>query len=152
MLRVTGIRIKSPSFIDIGFRCLHPHNISIGANCSFGHYNKIWAFDKVQIGDYVQTALGLTLVAGGHNINDYSPLPGQGIIIEGENWIGANVTIIGGVSVGRGAIIAAGSVVVKDVAPYTIVGGVPAKFIKNREAADKVISPFGIYTPAGING
>lgn len=46
-------------------------------------------------------------------------------------WIGANVTITPGVTIGDGAIIAAGAVVTKDVEPLTVVGGVPAKFIKN---------------------
>ena len=47
-------------------------------------------------------------------------------------WIGANVTVLGGVTVGRGAVVAAGSVVTKDVEPYSIVGGVPAKLIRYR--------------------
>lgn len=54
------------------------------------------------------------------------------IEIGNDVWIGCNVTIVRGVKIGDGAIIAAGSVVTKDVQPYTIVGGVPAKFIKHR--------------------
>lgn len=52
------------------------------------------------------------------------------MIIEKDVWIGANVTILAGVHVGRGATIAAGAVVNKDIPPYSIVGGVPAKVIK----------------------
>lgn len=52
------------------------------------------------------------------------------IRIEDKVWFGANVTICPGVTIGEGAIVAAGAVVTKDVAPRTIVGGVPAKFIK----------------------
>lgn len=53
-------------------------------------------------------------------------------IVESEVWIGQRSIIFAGIKIGRGAVIAAGSVVTKDVAPYTIVGGVPAKLIKNR--------------------
>ena len=52
------------------------------------------------------------------------------IRIEDKVWLGANVTILQGVTIGEGAIVVAGAVVTKDVAPRTIVGGVPAKFIK----------------------
>ena len=55
------------------------------------------------------------------------------INIGSDVWIGSNSVILKGVSIGEGAIIAAGAVVTKDVQPYTIVGGCPAKFIKNRE-------------------
>jgi chloramphenicol O-acetyltransferase type B len=53
-------------------------------------------------------------------------------VVESEVWIGQRSMIIAGSRIGRGAIVAAGSVVTRDVAPYTIVGGVPARFIKNR--------------------
>lgn len=147
MLRCTGMKISSPCFIDSGFRFVRPTNIKIGSKCSFGHYNKFWAFDKIIIGDYVQTAVGLTIVAGSHATDSYEPLSNQEVVIEGENWIGANVTIIGNVKIGRGAIIAAGATVVKDVPAYTIVGGVPAKVIKSRIPTEKVLSPFGYYVP-----
>lgn len=54
------------------------------------------------------------------------------IIVKDEVWIGHRVTVLSGVTIGKGAIVAAGAVVVKDVPPYTVVGGVPAKIIKNR--------------------
>lgn len=148
ILKIIGIKILSPCFIDEGFNCLNPKNISIDKCCSFGHNNKMWAFNKIKIGPYVQTAIGLTIISGSHNISDYAnPTFDQEIIIEGENWIGANVTILGGVVIGRGAIIGAGSVVTKSIPPYTIAAGVPAKVIKERPTAQVVISPFGNYTP-----
>ena len=54
-------------------------------------------------------------------------------------WIGSNVTLLSGVTVGRGSIIAAGAVVNKDVPPYSIVGGVPAKVIKFKWTVDQII-------------
>lgn len=54
------------------------------------------------------------------------------VTISDDVWIGANCVIVAGVKVGEGAVIAAGSVVTKDVAPFTYVGGVPAKLIKQR--------------------
>lgn len=149
--KLLGINIKGECFIDRGFRCINPSRIVIGNKCSFGHYNKLWAFDNIIIGDYVQTAIGLTIVAGSHATDSYEPLLNQEVVIEGENWIGANVTIIGNVRVGRGAIIAAGATVVNDVPPYAIVGGVPARVIKSRVPAERVLSPFGYYYPQTLS-
>lgn len=56
----------------------------------------------------------------------------EDVIIENDVWVGANVTILKGVSIGRGSIVAAGAVVTKSFPPYTIIGGVPAKLIKRR--------------------
>lgn len=62
----------------------------------------------------------------------------QDVIVEDDVWIGCRVTILMGVTVGRGSTIAAGSVVTKDVPPYSIVGGVPAKFIKFQYTIDEI--------------
>ena len=65
---------------------------------------------------------------------DNRPTPSKGDVTIGNDvWIGNNVTILSGVTIGDGAVIANGAVVAKDVAPYTIVGGVPAQFIRARE-------------------
>ena len=56
----------------------------------------------------------------------------EDVIIGSDVWIGSNAVILKGIKIGDGAIVAAGAVVTKDVAPYTIVGGCPAKYIKTR--------------------
>ena len=62
------------------------------------------------------------------------------IIIEQDVWIGANVTILKGVRIGRGAVVAAGSVVVRHIPPYAIAGGIPAKIIKFKWDFDDILT------------
>lgn len=63
----------------------------------------------------------------------------QDVIIEGDNWIGMNTTILKGVTIGRGCIVAAGAIVTKSTPPYSIVAGVPAKVIKMRFSEEDII-------------
>lgn len=105
--------------------------------------------DNIQIGSFCSFAYGVILISSGeHNYSAisnfpfYSKILNKGdeedtfskgpIIIGNDVWVGANATILSGVTIGDGAVIAAGSLVVKDVPPYAIVGGVPAKVIKFR--------------------
>ncbi len=75
------------------------------------------------------------------------------IVIEDDVWIGARATILGGVTIGRGAIVAAGAVVTKSVPPFTIVAGVPAKPLKIRfdEATIKKVLRKNFQTPQNSN-
>ena len=65
-------------------------------------------------------------------VTEKLPENDQDVVFEGDNWIGANVTILKGVTIGEGAVIAAGSVVNKVVPSYSVVGGVPARVIRMR--------------------
>lgn len=90
--------------------------------------------DKVTIGKNVQVGPGVKFETVDHGL-EYIPKEGRGIstkpiIVEDEVWIGANAVITQGVTIKKGAVVAAGAVVVKDVESYTLVGGVPAKQIK----------------------
>ena len=103
--------------------------------------------EKLEIGNYVSIAKNVTFILGGnHNINTFTTYPfkvmcfgeraeawGKGSIkVCDDVWIGYGSTILSGVNIGQGAIIAANSIVVKDVEPYSIVAGNPAKLIKYR--------------------
>jgi len=144
--------VQKEIFIDYGFDLLGPKNITIGKYVSLGHNNRLWAFNEIIIGDYVQTAIGLLVVAGSHDQADYSPKSDQRVIIESGCWIGANVTIIGNVRIGKGSIIGAGSVVVKDIPEFSVAAGNPARVIRSRVPSKKIISPFGVYSLEELKG
>ena len=109
---------------------------------------------KIKIGRYCSIASGVRFLGANHPIDHFSTsaifynksfgydvkdVKRHDLIIEDDVWIGLNVCITCGCKrIGRGAIIGAGSVVTKDVEPYTIVGGVPAKVIRKRFDDDRI--------------
>lgn len=88
----------------------------------------------ITIGDRVLIGSCTSFDTGGHtletNEDGVRPRMCKPIVVEDEVWFGANVSVLQGVTIGRGSIVAAGSVVSKDVPPHTVVGGIPAKVIK----------------------
>jgi acetyltransferase-like isoleucine patch superfamily enzyme len=89
----------------------------------------------VQIGDRVDIGPFCRLITDSHEIGPTTRRAGTSVgspIIVGDgSWIGASVTVLGGVTIGPGAIVAAGSVVIRDVPPHTMVAGVPAKHVRD---------------------
>jgi acetyltransferase-like isoleucine patch superfamily enzyme len=108
--------------------------VRIGRNSRIGRDCTLDIRSGLTIGDNVSVSAEVMILGGTHDIND----PGFGdiagaVAIEDYVWVGARVIIMPGVTLGRGAVVAAGSVVTKDVAPLMIVGGVPAKPIGMRD-------------------
>ena len=132
--RLTGITIGKGSTIHMGTRFYFPENITIGEDTIVGEDAVLDGRDKLIIGDHVAIATGVMLFNSQHEINDElfssSTAP---VIIEDYVFIGPRVIVQPGVRIGKGAIVAAGAVVVKDVPSYAIVGGVPAKVIGDRK-------------------
>lgn len=132
-------------------------NIIMEAPVNIGPGATIYAAGaKLIIKKHVITGPNLTVITGDHKYiagrwidevkaNEKEDFYDQDVTIEEDVWIGANVTILKGVTVGRSSIIAAGALVIKDVPPYSIVAGVPAKVIKmkweieNKEIHEKFI-------------
>ena len=88
---------------------------------------------EIVIEDFAQIAANCSLISNNHDFKERAIITCKPIHIKKNAWIGAGSTILPGVTVGENAIVAAGSVVTKDVAPNTLVAGVPAKFVKNIE-------------------
>ncbi len=117
--------------VKIGNFCSIGDNVKLIAAChpiSFVSTSPVFYSKKSTIGTFVSE----------QKFNDYKYVKGTNfkVIIEHDVWIGSDSILMGGIKIGTGAIIAAGAVVTKDVLPYSIVGGCPAKHIKFRFAPD----------------
>ncbi len=112
--------------------------LEMGANANLGHYSFVGAAGGVRIGANVLIGQRVSFHSENHTFERTDvPIKAQGvtqqgIVIEEDCWLGAGTIFLDGVTVARGSVIAAGSVVTKDVAPYSVMGGVPARLIRNR--------------------
>ena len=139
-----GIEIGKNSVIMHG-AVLHVYNfreiphsiIQIGEDCLIGEYSVIRGQGGVTLGNRVYTSPFAQLISVNHNFNDPERpfvdqgITAEGIVIEDDVWIGSGAVVTDGVHIGKGSIVAAGAVVTSDIAPHTVVGGVPAKFIRS---------------------
>lgn len=138
-----------------GIKLYGIENIFIGNNVSINSGSIFMCTRaKIYIYDHVMFGPNVTVLTGSHrtdllgrtmdSVREDEKLPenDQDIIFEGDNWICSRAVILKGVTIGRGSIVAAGAVVTKNVPPYSVVGGVPAKVIKMRfegkELADHI--------------
>lgn len=125
----------------------------MGCNVSIPHGATFYStLADLIIGNNVMFGPNPTIITGDHRIdligkpmfevhdNDKLPSNDRTVIIEDDVWIGANVTILKGVTIGRGSVIAASSLVNKSYPPYSIIGGIPAKIIRFRFTIDEIIA------------
>lgn len=162
--RSVNIDIKNTCFEGMNRLC---DNSSFSGKLGYASYIGPNSFMNASVGRFTSIASGVTTVSGNHPTSKFvsthpaffSPKKQCGmtfvsdtlfeektyadsekhhVVIGNDVWIGANVSILNGVHIGDGAVIAAGAVVVKDVPPYTVVGGVPAKEIKKRFTPEQI--------------
>jgi len=124
-------------------------SITVGENCYIGDMSRIWSAEKVIIGNDVLISHNVNIIdSNAHETdaeeraingrknflyglpNEKGNVPSAPIVIENNVWINFNSIILKGVTIGKGAIVAAGSVVTKDVPPFSLVAGNPAKIVK----------------------
>ena len=127
------------------------NNLSIGNGSSIPKGSIFYCKEApLTIGNNVIFGPRPTIITGDHRIDvigkfiidsrDELPENDKPVIIEDDVWTGSNITILKGVTIGRGSIIAAGSVVTKSCPPYSIIGGCPAKIIRYRFSITDVIN------------
>lgn len=146
-------KIRSAYYFALVRRKLHSYgsvtvngrfHISSTAKVDLGHHvningMRISGLGGAKIGNHFHSGTGITIMLGSHDYNHGDAIPyGKGhiaknVVIGDYVWLGSNCSICGNVTIGEGAIVAYGAVVVKDVPPYAIVGGNPAKVIKYRD-------------------
>ncbi|MEO7716596.1 MAG: acyltransferase [Capsulimonas sp.] len=109
--------IGDRTYINAGVSIGASVSVRIGKDCAIGNYTLIMDNDF-------------------HSVENHKVSPeGRPVVIEDGVWLAARVTVLKGVTIGQGAVVAAGAVVTKDVAPRTLVGGVPARFIRSIDKA-----------------
>lgn len=117
-----------------GFQCDFGCNIHVGDNFYAGYNCVMLDYAEIRIGNNCLIGPNVGIYTTGHDIapkDRYKTGYAKPINIGNDVWIGGNVCIMPGVTIGDGTVIAAGSVVTTDVMPMTVVGGVPAQFLKN---------------------
>jgi maltose O-acetyltransferase len=128
-----GVRYPRTSAIHWRARFFAPRGLIIGSYTTIGNDAFFDGREGITIGACVNVAGEVRIYTQEHDIDD--PMfraVGAPVVIEDYAYIGTRVTLLPGVRVGEGAVVASGAVVTKDVPPYTLVGGVPAKRIRER--------------------
>jgi len=157
--QILGLKIGENPYFGRGVMIFRPQNIIIGKNFRATNNTMIYGpkdglyigndvkinrnswiggDGKIEIKDYVQMGPNVTILSSNHSTKMGELIFNQGpitkpISIGKDVWLGANVVVLPGVIIGDGSVVGAGAVVTRDVKPYSVVGGVPAKFIKYRE-------------------
>jgi acetyltransferase-like isoleucine patch superfamily enzyme len=127
------VRIGAHSSVHRRCRMYHPHRIVIGSNTVVNYGVLLDGRGGLHIGDNVSISEGCLILSMQHDIDDPEfCLQGGFVTIEDHVFIGSRATILPGVTVGEGAVVAAGAVASRDVAPYTVVAGVPARRVRER--------------------
>jgi acetyltransferase-like isoleucine patch superfamily enzyme len=135
---ITGIPIDNSSTLFIPFYTNFGRHIKIGKNVFINHACSFLDMGGITIEDDVQIGPRVNLITENHPVDPSKRkhLDLKPIHLKRNVWIGAGATILPGVTVGENAIVAAGAVVNKDVGANTIVGGIPAKIIKQLDLCD----------------
>lgn len=134
LLRLFGARVAGPSLIAASAQVEMPWLLSMGPEVCLGPRVRVYNIGGVELGQHVVISQDAYLCGGTHDYTDLSyPLIRKPIVIRDHAWIAAGAFIGPGVTIGEGAVVGARAVVTKDVEPWTVVAGNPARVIRRRE-------------------
>lgn len=137
LLRLFGAKIHSKAKVYSSVRIYMPWNLEMEEHSCLSPEVDCYNVAKIKIGAHSTVSQKSYLCAASHDITlSHNPLITAPIIIEDQAWVAADAFIGPGVTIGQGAVVGARAAVFKDVEPWTVVGGNPAKFIKKREIKD----------------
>ena len=133
LLRLFGARIRQGAHIYPSVRVWAPWNLEMGEHSCLGRWVDCYCVDKVTLEAHAIVSQYSYLCTAGHDIHDsHMALITKPIRIQSQAWVAAGAFIGQGVTIGEGAVVGARGCVFKSVAPWTVVGGNPARFIKRR--------------------
>ena len=134
LLKMFGAKVKWSSNVLPSCRIWQPWKLTMGAYACLSENVDCYAVDAIVVGDQATVSQGTKLCTASHDISSkIMELATKPISIGANAWVAGWSIVLPGVTIGEGAVVGAGSVVTKDVEPWTVVGGNPAKFIKKRE-------------------
>lgn len=134
LLRLFGAHTRGPALFHGNTWVEMPWNLRLGQHTAFGPRVILYNLGPMTIGDHTIVSQDAYLCGGTHDYNDPTyPLIREEITIGAYVWIGAGAFICPGITIGEGAVVGARAVVTKDVPPWTVVGGNPAREIKKRQ-------------------
>lgn len=143
ILRFLLNRVGNNSFFIYRSYMYAPHRIQIGKHCLVNRGCRLDGRGGISMGDYVMLGPGCSINSSSHKFDNtdipilLQGLKYGGVIIEDDVWLGMNSVIMPGITVGSGAIVGANSVVTRNVPPFAIVGGNPARVLKFRKSSKK---------------
>lgn len=137
MYQLAGVTLGKGSTIHVGARLYQPKNIRIGDDTIVGDHATLDGRAALTIGNHVDIASEVMIFNSQHDINhpEFEAIEAP-VTIHDYVFIGPRAILLPGVTIGRGAVVAAGAVVTKDVADGVVVGGIPAKPISKRQLTD----------------
>lgn len=133
-LQLFGAKIGKRTLPCRRVEVLLPLGLKLGNGVAVGWFAELDARGGIEVGDNTNISSHVKIITGSHDIDDpYFTADFKPVIIGERCWLGTGAIVLQGVTIGDGAIVAAGAVVTKDIPPYEIWGGVPAKKIRDRE-------------------